>query len=71
VQVCFSLQTHFDQPFWTKSGKQWALQLNAGASHSRQMPVLQAKKKWGVLARRRATLRQFSAVFLSIYTFQK
>jgi len=43
VQVCFSLPTPFDQPFWQKSGKQWAPQPNAGASHSRQMPELQAK----------------------------
>ena len=27
AQVCFSLQTPFDQPFWPKSNKQRALQL--------------------------------------------
>jgi len=45
--------------------------INAEASQSRGMPAPQAICFWGVLARRRATLRGFSAVFLWFYTFQK
>jgi len=44
---------------------------NAGALHTRQMPAPQAIFLGRVLARRTATLREFSAVFPSFYTFQK
>jgi len=45
--------------------------INAGASHSRWIPAPQAYFFWRVLARQRATLREFSAGFSSFYTFPK
>jgi len=60
------------QPFWQKSGKQWALQLSmwkarraAGGQRRRQFVF------GGVLARRRATLREFSEVFFIILYIPK
>jgi len=45
--------------------------INAGASHSRWIPAPQAYFFGRVIARRRATLREFSAGFSSFYTFGK
>jgi len=45
--------------------------INAEASHSRWIPAPQGIFFWRVLARRRVTLREFSAGFSSFYTFPK
>ena len=58
------------QPFWQKSGKQWALQLCGSLAEPAQASAA-GNFFWKVLVRRRATLREFSAVFESFYTFQK
>ena len=56
------------------SGKNLANNGHSGyaeVSQSRRRPAPQAILFWTVLVRRRATLREFSAVLESFYTFQK
>jgi len=45
--------------------------INVEASQSRRRPAPWAISFWRVLARRRVTLREFSAVFVSFNSFQK
>jgi len=69
VQVCFSQQTPaFLAKTWQRMGTP---AINAGASHSRRMPVPQAISFWRVLARWRTILREFSAVFPIIFDLSK
>jgi len=79
------IYVHLDSPFCTfpylcTSGpafvaKIWQTMgtpaINAEASQSRRRPTPKAIFFWRVLARRRATLREFSAIFLSFNIFQK